>query len=112
MSSVFIQDPGPRFGDPPSSGGAVSVPPEDDPDLSPYEQRKRALSRAYLYPAAPRYWEPEIPSVVAVITTPSSANPQKGSGPSLAEIERHRAAEQAAFVERLRARWINNISHL
>jgi hypothetical protein len=108
MSSVFILEPS-RW--PPPVADSPPDPPEVE-QLSPYERHKRALARAWLYPAAPRYWEPEIRSPVAVITTPSSANAQKGSGPTLAEIERHRAAEQAAFAERLRQRWINNLSHL
>jgi hypothetical protein len=110
MSAVFIMDRGARFGDPP----AVNPPePDPDPDLTPYERHKRDLARAWLTSTAqPRYWEMPVVDPVAQVVVPAASNPAKGSGPTPYEIERHRAAEQAAFVERLRQRWINNLSHL
>jgi hypothetical protein len=84
-----------------------------EPPRWPPEISKRDLSRAWLSGTAqPRYWEPKVIDPVATVTVPAASNSAKGSGPSLKEIERIRAAEQAAFAERLRQRWINNLSHL
>jgi hypothetical protein len=62
--------------------------------------------------AAPKYWEPPIMGPVEQVTVPSGRNPSKGSGLTLAEIEKRRRAEQAAFVERLQKRWLWNLAHL
>jgi hypothetical protein len=109
-SNVFMMDV-PRWPPEPADD-----PPPDSPEveqLTPRERHKRAISRAWLTSTAqPRYWEMPVVDPMAQVVVPAASNPAKGSGPTLVEIERHRAAEQAAFVERLRQRWINNLSHL
>jgi hypothetical protein len=115
-SDVFMLPQPPRWNDPlPYSVRRFSHATDDasEPKLSPREKYKRKLARAWMNSAAPRYWdEPPIDPVTAVVV-PAAINPRKGSGPVTAEeIERHRAAEQATFVERLQRRWISNLSHL
>jgi hypothetical protein len=109
MTSVFIMDPGPRFGDPPRA-----APPEEaEPELSPREKYKRKLSRAWLNSKSPRYWtEPPVDPVTAVLV-PAAVNPRKGSGPlTEEEIELFRALQRLEFAAELRQRWQNNLMHL
>jgi len=93
-----------------------------------YQTRKRELSEAWL---APRRvlspWEqatqtPRWPQTfaepfldpTAAVTLPVEVNKSKGAGVVLSpwEVERYRAAERAAFAERLRQQWRWNIAHL
>jgi hypothetical protein len=92
-----------------------------------YEERKRALSEAWLAPRrAPSPWEqptqtPQWPQTwaepfldpVETVTLPVGVNRSKGGG-TLApeEIERVRAEQRRAFAERLRQQWRWNIAHL
>ena len=93
-----------------------------------YEEQKRRLSEAWL---APRRvlspWEqatqtPRWPQTFAepfldpteTVTLPVEVNKSKGAGVVLSpwEVERYRAAERAAFAQRLEQQWRWNISHL
>jgi hypothetical protein len=79
------------------------------------EWLKRDLTTAWMTTRAPKYWNEASPVVdpVEQVTVPAAINPRKGSGPiSADEIEAFRAAERAAFRERLQRRWINNLMHL
>jgi hypothetical protein len=111
MSSVFIMDRGPRFGDAP----AAAPPEEDDSDseLSARERYKRRLSRQWMQSAAPRNWV-ELPvDPVTAITTPAAVNSRKGAGAvTNEEIEEFRARERQAFAERISRQWISNLLHL
>lgn len=97
--------------------------PGPEPDLSPYEARKRELGRAWVTPpqpwgqaSQPRYWSEQYPILdpTTTILAPSSRNPSKGSGTTLSaeEIRKLRYAEQIEFATRLRQRWVWNLSHL
>jgi hypothetical protein len=109
MSSVFIQDPGPRFGDLP----AAAPPEPDEPELSPREAFKKKLARAWMNSAAPRTWDEPPTDPVTAVVVPAAINTRKGSGAvTPEEIERYRVAEQKAFQERLQRQWISNLSHL
>ena len=93
-----------------------------------YQTRKRELSEAWLVPRrvlSP--WEqatqtPQWPQTFAepfldpteTVTLPVEVNKSKGAGVVLSpwEVERYRAAERAAFAQRLQQQWRWNISHL
>jgi hypothetical protein len=104
--------------------------PDPEPGIAPspaearaaaYEQHKYELARAWIAPqrapwqqtAQPKYWnEPPVDPVTTVMI-PAAMNPRKGAGPvTPEEIEQFRAAERAAFAERLRERWRSNLFHL
>ena len=93
-----------------------------------YQTRKRELGEAWL---APRRvlspWEqatqtPRWPQTFAepfldpteTVTLPVEVNKSKGAGVVLSpwEVERYRAAERAAFAQRLEQQWRWNIAHL
>jgi hypothetical protein len=109
MSAVFIMDRGVRSGDAPRA-----APPEsDEPELSPREKYKKKLARAWLYPAAPRYWDPPPIDPIEQVTVPAAINPAKGSGPVTAEeIAEFKANEREEFIRQLTERWRNNLFHL
>jgi len=86
-----------------------------------YEARKRALATAWLTPSplpsmptpsSPATWMRPIADPVTVVTEPAASNPSKGAGIPLAEVERVRAEQRAAFKERLQQQWLWNVSHL
>jgi hypothetical protein len=103
-------------------------PPEPATALSPaaaraaaYERHKHELSRAWLAPqrapwgqtAQPKYWNSPPVDPVTTVMVPAAINPRKGAGPvTPEEIEQFRAAERAAFAERLAERWRWNLFHL
>jgi hypothetical protein len=75
-----------------------------------YEQRKHELSRAWIAPrralwgqtGQPKYWNEPAVDPVTTVMMPAAINPRKGAGPvTPAEIAEFRAAERAAFAERL-----------
>jgi hypothetical protein len=97
--------------------------PDPDPELSPYEQQKHDLARAWIRPqqapwqrpAQPRYWNETSPVVdpVTAVTTPAKINPRKGAGPvTPEEIAAYRRQEQAEFALRLARRHQSNLNHL
>jgi hypothetical protein len=94
--------------------------PEPEPQLSPYEQRKHDVVRAWIAPqtpwgqqAQPKYWNDPPTDPITAVVVPAKINPRKGAGRvTEAEIAAYRAAEQAAFRERLFRRWQSNVEHL
>jgi len=92
-----------------------------------YEEQKRRLSEAWLVPRRvpspweqatqtspqPQTWAEPFLDPVATVTLPAAINRSKGGG-SLTpeEVERYRAAERAAFAQRLEQQWRWNIAHL
>jgi hypothetical protein len=90
-----------------------------------YEARKRELATAWISPQRapwqqtqtpmyPNYWNSEPLDPVSVITTPAATCPAKGAGVTLTpeEVEKVRAAERAAFAERLSKAWTSRLYHL
>jgi hypothetical protein len=97
------------------------APDDPEPALSPYEQQKHDLARAWIRPqqapwqrpSQPKYWNDPPVDPITAVTVPAKVNPRKGAGPiSAEEIARYRAQEAAAFRERLTRRWISNLNHL
>jgi hypothetical protein len=114
-SDVFLMEAS-RW--PPAEGQAGTIVPAstgepDEPELSPREEYKRKLSRAWLRSKPPKYWtEPPVDPVTAVVV-PAAVNPRKGSGPlTEEEIELFRALQRLEFAAELRQRWQNNVMHL
>src|SRR5262245_960190 len=115
-----------RMAQEPDETGDPVEPPEPaklsaaEARAAAYEQHKHELSPAWIAPqrapwgtAQPRYWNDPPVDPVTTITTPAAINPRKGAGPvTPEEIEAFRAAERAAFAERLRERWRWNLFHL
>jgi hypothetical protein len=120
---------------------------DEEPELTPaerrraaYEQRKYALSRAWLRPAVSPWeasspggtWYAPVQSQVANVMIPAARNvakgaglpdpaapgpaasdPLRGAGPVTAEeIAEAKARERAEFAERLRRRHEWNLEHL
>src|SRR6516165_10771624 len=92
-----------------------------------YEEQKRRLSEAWLAPrrvpspweqatqtpTQPQTWAEPFLDPVATVTLPAAINRSKGGGTlTAAEVERYRAAERAAFAQRLEQQWRWNIAHL
>ena len=92
-----------------------------------YEEQKRRLSEAWLAPRRvpspweqatqtpmqPQTWAEPFLDPVATVTLPAAINRSKGGGTlTAAEVERYRAAERAAFAQRLEQQWRWNIAHL
>ena len=118
------------------SGEAEPVAAAQQPELprSPaarralaYEEQKRRLSEAWLAPRRvpspweqptqtpmqPQTWAEPFLDPVATVTLPAAINRSKGGGTlTAAEVERYRAAERAAFAQRLEQQWRWNIAHL
>ena len=104
--------------------GAQDEPEEPEPEpalqLSPREQARHDLQRAWIAPpqpwgraSQPRYWNDPPTDPITAVTTPAAINPRKGAGPvTPEEVAAYRAQEAAAFRERLTRRWISNLNHL
>jgi hypothetical protein len=72
-------------------------------------ERERGRGATSAHPAT---WREEPPDVVTAVTVPTATAPNKGAGDLEAEVERRRAAEHAAFAERLQNAWKSRISHM
>ena len=113
----MAQDPDPGETDPePASARSPA-----EARAAAYEQQKYELARAWIAPQRapwqtpmqPRYWNEPPVDPVTTVTVPAAINPRKGAGPvTPEEIAQFRAAERAAFAERLRERWRSNLFHL
>jgi hypothetical protein len=110
MSQVFMMDL-PRFGDPPPS---FSRKKDADSDLSPYEQYKAQLGRAYLNANQPANYDLLPVQTTTEQLAPASANWAKGAGATLSpqEIVYIRELARQEFLQRQRLAWQSRTNHL
>jgi hypothetical protein len=110
MSAVFINS-GVRFGDPP----AVNPPEPDDPNLTPRQNFKNRLARAYLNTNQPQNFSRlPVQNPVEQVVMPAAQAWNKGAGDPVTpeEIEERRAAARREFAERQSKAWQSRVYHM
>ena len=109
MSSVFILEPA-RW--PPSP--VRDSPNPDDPGLTPRENYKAGLSRAWLNSSAPANFDLLPPQSTTEQLEPAAGNWSKGSGATLSprEIVYIKETARLEFLERQRLAWQSRTNHL
>jgi hypothetical protein len=108
MSRVFQMDLI-RFGDPPPFRRATDEP---DPDLSPYEQYKAQLGRAWLNTNQPADYDLLPPQTTTEQLAPAATNWSKGAGLSAAEVVYIKELARQEFLQRQRLAWQSRTNHL